>query len=94
MCVCEWLVVVLALLFFNSAFRLVGRTCSHFSESVSRSEGLAAIHNELDLGATTPLLGLDAVGMHALRLRQQVEVLVRLLGLILVVVNTELVVVG
>lgn len=64
------------------------------SESVVGSEGLPAVDDQLDLGATTPLLGLDAVCLLALCLREQMEVGVELLGLVLVGVDTQLVVVG
>ena len=64
------------------------------SESVVGSDGSAAVDNHLDFGALAPLSSLDAVCFFALRLGKQVEIDVDLLSLVLVVVNTQLVVVS
>ena len=62
------------------------------SESVLSSKRGTSVDNHLDFGATTPFLGLDAVGSHALRLGQKMEIAVNFLSFILVIVKTKFVV--
>jgi len=62
------------------------------SESVLVSERCTSIDDHFDFGARTPFLGLDTIGGLSLRFGQKMEVGIDLLSFVLVVMQTELVV--
>lgn len=65
-----------------------------FSESVVHVNGLLSANSYLDFGAFSPFFCLYSFGSLSLFFRQNVESRVQLLAGVLVVVNTELVVVS